>query len=122
MTQEQLIEVTQSDRNAAAGYWKVSSIGTFDTQKRYKNGAADHSDIVQAFARHRIAAEALARGRMEGAKALEPFAKAAEVRLCADDDYWTDNKSIQGTDVASYITFGDLRRAAAIVKGLNDAD
>lgn len=43
--------------------------------------------------------------------ALEPFAKAAEVKLCGGD-YWTSEKTIQGTDVAFYITFGDLRDAA----------
>lgn len=46
-------------------------------------------------------------------EALEPFAKAANIRLCGDDDHWTDEKSIQGTDIAFHIKFGDLRRARA---------
>lgn len=50
---------------------------------------------------------------LEGA--LEPFAKAADVRLCAGDDYWTDSKPIQGTDVAFHVTFGDLRAARALI-------
>lgn len=41
---------------------------------------------------------------------LEPFAKAADIRLCGE---WSDDKRIQGTDTAFYITFGDLRRARA---------
>lgn len=42
--------------------------------------------------------------------ALLPFARAAQIRLCGGD-HWTDDKSIQGTDVAFHITFGDLRAA-----------
>jgi len=42
-------------------------------------------------------------------EAARPFAKAADVRLCGGD-YWTDDKTIQGTDIAFYITFGDLKR------------
>jgi hypothetical protein len=48
--------------------------------------------------------------------ALEPFAKAADIRLCAGDDYWTDDKSTQGTDIAFHIKFGDLRRARAALQ------
>ena len=44
-------------------------------------------------------------------EALEPFAEAGKVKLCGDD-FWTDDKSIQNTDVAFYVKFGDLRRAA----------
>lgn len=49
--------------------------------------------------------------RLRGA--LAPFAKAASIRLCGGDDYWTADKRIQGTDIAFHITFGDLHRAAA---------
>ena len=52
-------------------------------------------------------------------EALQPFAKAAAIKLCGGD-YWTDGKSIQGTDVASYITFGDLKLAAATLAELGD--
>lgn len=45
--------------------------------------------------------------------ALEPFAKAAEIRLCGD---WRDDEKIQQTDVPFYITFGDLRRARSAVQ------
>lgn len=51
-----MVEVTQADRDAAAAYWKVSRIGNAGTQRRYLSGEADNSFIVQAFARHRIAA------------------------------------------------------------------
>jgi len=53
-------------------------------------------------------------------RALEPFSKAADVKLCAEPGYWSDEKSIKNTDVASGITFGDLRRARqalAAIKG-----
>ena len=45
-------------------------------------------------------------------EALEPFATAGRVKLCGGD-YWTPDKSIQGTDVAFHITFGDLAQAIA---------
>ena len=54
---EKLI-VTQEDREAVAAYWKVSHIGNSETQRRYLSGEADGSFIVQAFARHRLAATA----------------------------------------------------------------
>lgn len=41
-------------------------------------------------------------------EALEPFAKAADIKLCGE---WRDDQSISRTDVAFSITFGDLRRA-----------
>ena len=44
-------------------------------------------------------------------EALEPFAEAGKVKLCGGD-FWTDDKSINNTDVAFYVKFGDLRRAA----------
>ena len=43
-------------------------------------------------------------------EALEPFAKAADIKLCGE---WRDDQSISRTDVAFSITFGDLRRARA---------
>lgn len=41
-------------------------------------------------------------------KALEPFAKAADVKLCGE---WKDDERFGQTDVSFYLTFGDLRRA-----------
>lgn len=41
-------------------------------------------------------------------EALEPFAKAAKVRLCGE---WRDDERCWNTDAASFLTFGDLRRA-----------
>jgi hypothetical protein len=43
-------------------------------------------------------------------EALEPFARAADVRLCGE---WGDDEHFGQTDVAFYLTFGDLRRARA---------
>lgn len=47
-------------------------------------------------------------------EALEPFAKAADIRLCGD---WRDDQHFGRTDVQFYLTFGDLRRARAALKG-----
>lgn len=43
-------------------------------------------------------------------RALEPFAKAADIKLCG---VWLDIDRIGGTDTAYHITFGDLRKARA---------
>ena len=62
------LKITQADRDAAAAYWKVSRIGSGETVRRYKAGEADNAFIVQAFARHRIAAE---EGKAELVEALD---------------------------------------------------
>jgi hypothetical protein len=63
----------------------------------------------------RIAADirtVLARlARAEGA--LEPFAKAADVKLCGE---WNDDECFGQTDVGFYLSFGDLRRARAALE------
>ncbi|NBW15810.1 MAG: hypothetical protein EBR82_48270 [Caulobacteraceae bacterium] len=46
--------------------------------------------------------------------AVEPFAKAADIKLCGE---WRDDQSIQPTDTAFYVTFGDLRRARRALTG-----
>lgn len=48
-------------------------------------------------------------------EALKPFAEAANIRLCGGD-YWTDDKSVQGTDIAFHVKFGHLRNARAVLK------
>ena len=58
------MEITQADREAAATYWAESRIGNDETQRRYLTGEADSAFIVQAFARHRIAAEQAERARI----------------------------------------------------------
>lgn len=59
-----MTNITQEDRDAAADYWSISRIGNSETQRRYRAGEADASMIVQAFARHREAAEAKERERI----------------------------------------------------------
>lgn len=44
----------------------------------------------------------------EAVKGLEPFAAAADIRLCGE---WEDHRHFGQTDVAFHLTFGDLRRA-----------
>lgn len=46
--------------------------------------------------------------RLRGA--LEPFAKAADIKLCGE---WRDDERFGQTDVSFHLTFGDLRRARA---------
>lgn len=54
-------------------------------------------------------------------RALEPFAeKAGDIKLCGGD-HWTDDKSIQNTDVAFHVTFGDFRRARSALAALEAA-
>lgn len=48
--------------------------------------------------------------RRECAEALEPFKKAADVKLCGE---WRDDQRFAQTDVGFYLNFGDLRRAAS---------
>lgn len=55
-------------------------------------------------------------------EALEPFAKAGRIKLCGGD-YWTGEKSIQGTDIAFHIKFADLRAAdEALTKAKESRD
>jgi hypothetical protein len=73
--------ITQADREAAASYWKSSHIGKTTTWRKYEDGRADDSRIVQAFAAHRIAAENAQRER-DAAIALKHCVGAFE------DEYW----------------------------------
>lgn len=75
---------------------------------------ADLATIAWLDGAHRGKAEAARwQAIAEGlAGALGPFAKASEIRLCGGD-YWTDEKTIQGTDIAFHITFGSLSAARA---------
>ena len=43
-------------------------------------------------------------------EALEPFAKAADIKLCGE---WQDRERFCRTDVGHYLTFGHLRAARA---------
>jgi hypothetical protein len=46
-------------------------------------------------------------------EALEPFAKAADIKLCGD---WRDDERFAQTDVGHYLTFGHLRAARAALE------
>lgn len=114
---------------AAQGEWGPGSPFWDDMRKGLALGAFDDDDVLQAALAAIIQsdhqqAELLARAEAM-AGALEPFAKAADVRLCAGDGYWTDEKTIQGTDVAFHVTFGGLRQARTAYreyqKGRSDA-
>jgi hypothetical protein len=63
-------------------------------------------DLYRAEARAALEAAGIEKMR----EALEPFAKAADVKLCGE---WRDDEHFGQTDVGFYLTFGDLRRARA---------
>lgn len=48
-------EVTQADRDAAANYMRRAGVATAESYRGYVGGVYDASNIVQAFARHRLA-------------------------------------------------------------------
>jgi len=77
-------------------------------------------DTAKANALELTAAALQAAGVDELVEALLPFAKAADIRLCASEDYWTDDKAIQGTDIAFHVTFGDLRSARTALQKLEE--
>ena len=63
--QMKLADVTQADREAAADFFECS---TFAGRDAFLRGDEDSSDVVQAFAKHRQATEAL----RSQAEELEP--------------------------------------------------
>jgi hypothetical protein len=94
-------------------------------RKVYDEGFNDGTDVEQGVAgapdwedtRARKAADAvlalIAPVMVENERyraALEPFAKAADIKLCGE---WADDKHFSQTDVGFYLTFGDLRQARA---------
>ena len=60
--QMKLADVTDADRKAAADFFECS---TFAGRDAFLRGDEDSSDVVQAFARHRLATEARAQGLVE---------------------------------------------------------
>lgn len=76
---DELVEVTQADRDAAAphttGFGHIDGY-SFSTLHMVRAGHCDDHPIVQAFARHRLAAIAAARPAI-----LEEAAKVAEVAV-----------------------------------------
>lgn len=70
-----------------------------------------HENDAEAIAAWNRRASQAAPAPSDGLReAMEPFAKAADIRLCGE---WRDDEKISQTDVPFYITFGDLRRARA---------
>jgi predicted RNA-binding Zn-ribbon protein involved in translation (DUF1610 family) len=53
----------------------------------------------------------------EAAEVLEPFAKAADIRLCGE---WPDDGRIARTDAANHLTFGHMRRARSLLAKLRE--
>ena len=58
-------------------------------------------------------AEAAEQRVKDAVKVLEPFAKAADIKLCGD---WRDDERFAQTDVGHYLNFGHLRAARAFIK------
>lgn len=77
-----------------------------------KDLAAERADAI---AKHLLAKDALADARRQIAEqreALKPLAEVAHVKLCG---VWRADEHIWHTDAASHITFGQARRAAALL-------
>lgn len=73
-----MTKITQADREAAAAFYGTwgATKGWQHLEEPIRKGLVDDNALVQAFARHRIAAEQ--RGKLEGARlALEAAAKVA---------------------------------------------
>lgn len=100
------------------GEWGHFHIGReqFETLAVVRSGCDEAFEAGTPFANARLIA--LARNHLPALlaentrmrEALEPFAKAADIKLCGE---WRDDQSIQPTDTAWHVKFGDLRRARA---------
>lgn len=76
---------------------------------------SDLERLAEAFARFDTERTAtLERENAALREALEPFAKAADIRLCGE---WRDDQHFSQTDVGFHLTFGDLRRARTALGG-----
>ncbi len=85
-------EPTQRDRDAAASGYFAWCSGNPVIPSKMQSGRADDHSMVQAFARHRIAAEQ--RGKLEGARlALDAAATVAPSKTpsgeCETVGQWT---------------------------------
>lgn len=75
-----MTKITQADREAAAAFYGTwgATKGWQHLEEPIRKGLVDDNALVQAFARHRIAAEQ--RGKLEGARlALEAAASRADL-------------------------------------------
>jgi len=78
------------------------------------------SKIAALESRAKLDRELISDAYIENAKlreALEPFAKAADIKLCGE---WRDDERFGQTDVSFHLTFGDLRKARAALSPQND--
>lgn len=66
----ELLAVTQADREAVADYMVKSGIGTNSTWRGYRDGRFDYANIIQAFARHRIASTPSGAGGSDPTEAM----------------------------------------------------
>lgn len=88
-----MVEVTQTDREAAANVWRdyVAKIGEVMAEKAIRNGGNDDTNIVQAFATHRHTSTAASEARiaeLEGAlKEAEEVFSLVERPAITDPDY-----------------------------------
>lgn len=109
-----MVEVVQEDRDAAATYGRAVGIFTRLECREIIAGSNDDCSVIQAFARHRIAAEQ--RGKLEGARlvieALTPFADCCD-QIADDesDEEWAKFR----------LLIKDYRRARAAIHALDPA-
>lgn len=107
-----MVEVTREDREAAASGYYAWCSGNPVIPNRILGGDADDHSMVQAFARHRIAA--YQRGKLEGARlALEAAATVAPSKTpsgeCETVGQWTRRtlrEAIRALDPAKIVGEG----------------
>ena len=107
-----MVEVTDADREAAASGYYAWCSGNPVIPNRILGGDADDHSMVQAFARHRIAAEQ--RGKLEGARlAIEAAATVAPSKTpsgeCETVGQWTRRtlrEAIRALDPAKIVGEG----------------
>ncbi len=105
-------EPTQRDRDAAASGYFAWCSGNPVIPSKMQSGRADDHSMVQAFARHRIAAEQ--RGKLEGARlALDAAATVAPSKTpsgeCETVGQWTRRtlrEAIRALDPAKIVGEG----------------
>ena len=109
MPDNQVLEPSQEDRDAAALYFRtINLIGSAGLSEDCEDGKCDENPLVQAFARHSSSARGQGRreGREEAAKALKPFAD----RVFKDNGDLTVNTAPFSYDeiVAAYFAIRSL--------------
>ena len=118
---DEVNEVTQADRDAAADIWKnyIARVGEIMAEKAIREGASDDTMIVQAFARHRTAASQASAG--EGLRVLKGWLDWYRFATGDDDCQYLNDKGWDDAEALASTTMGVLA-ALTTPEGLRLAD